>query len=94
MTIRCLEGVPLDAGVEPFSHIKRAFETIAYAKVSESAAGAKRLGYLRETDTVSINRAHHLHDAKQLVLAMAADGYQETSTETGVCARVKRGLTN
>ena len=77
MAIRCLEGVPLAAEGELFPHIKRAFETIAYAKVSESAAGAKMLGYLREADTVSINRRHHLHDAKQLVLAMAADGYQE-----------------
>jgi 3-hydroxyacyl-CoA dehydrogenase len=77
MAIRCLEGVPLDTDAEPFPHIKRAFETIAYAKVSESAAGAEMLGYLREADTVSINRMHHLHDAKQLVLAMAADGYQE-----------------
>ena len=77
MAIRCLEGVPLDAETESFPHIKRAFETIAYAKVSENAAHAKQLGYLRDTDTVSINRVHHLHDAKQLVLAMAADGYQE-----------------
>ena len=77
MVIRCLEGVPLDAEDELFPHFKRAFETIAYAKVSESAAGAKRIGYLREADTVSINRAHHLHDAKQLVLAMAVEGYQE-----------------
>ncbi len=77
MAIRCLEGVPLDTDAEPFPHIKRAFETIAYAKVSENAAHAKQLGYLREADTVSINQAHHLHDAKQLVLAMAAEGYQE-----------------
>ena len=77
MAIRCLEGVPLDTDAEPFPHIKRAFETIAYAKVSESAVGAKRIGYLREADAVSINRMHHLHDAKQLVLAMAVEGYQE-----------------
>ena len=77
MAIRCLEDVPLDTDAEPFPHIKRAFETIAYAKVSENAAHAKQLGYLREADTVSINRMHHLHDAKQLVLAMAAEGYQE-----------------
>ncbi len=77
MAIRCLEDVPLDADVELFPHVKRAFETVAYAKVSESAAGAKQLGYLRETDTVSINRTHHLQDAKQLVLAMGAEGYQE-----------------
>ena len=77
MAIRCLEGVPLDTNAEPFPHVKRTFETIAYAKVSESAVGAKQLGYLRDTDTVSINRGHHLHDAKQLILAMAAEGYQE-----------------
>lgn len=78
MAIRCcLEDVPLDADVELFPHVKRAFETVAYAKVSESAAHAKILGYLRETDTVSINRTHHLQDAKQLVLAMGAEGYQE-----------------
>ena len=77
MAIRCLEGVPLDTDTEPFPHIKRAFETVAYAKVSENAAHAKQLGYLREADTVSINRMHHLHDAKQLVLAMVVEGYQE-----------------
>ena len=77
MAIRCLEGVPLDVGSELFPHFKRAFETIAYAKVSESAAGANQLGYLRDTDRVSINRTHHLQDAKQLVLAMGAEGYQE-----------------
>ena len=77
MAIRCLEGVPLDTGDEAFPYVKRAFETIAYAKASESAVGAKRLGYLRDTDTVSINREHHLQDAKGMVLAMAADGYQE-----------------
>ena len=77
MAIRCLEDVPLDAGVDAFPYFKRTFETIAYAKVSESAEGAKQLGYLREADTVSINRMHHLHDAKQLVLTMAAEGYRE-----------------
>ena len=77
MAIRCLEDVPLDADVELFPHVKRTFEIVAYAKVSESAAHATILGYLRETDTVSINRTHHLQDAKQLVLAMGAEGYQE-----------------
>ena len=76
MAIRCLEGISSDADVEPFPYIKRVFETIAYAEVSDSAAHAKQLGYLRDTDQISINRVHHLHDAKQLVLAMAADGYQ------------------
>jgi 3-hydroxyacyl-CoA dehydrogenase len=77
MTIRCLENVPIDASVDAFPYVKRGFETIAYSKVSESGAQAKTLGYLRHTDGVSINRAHHLHDAKQMVLAMAATVYQQ-----------------
>ena len=77
MAIRCLESVSSNVDADPFPYIKRAFETIAHAKVSESAADAKQLGYLREADPVSINRAYHLHDAKQLVLAMVAEGYQE-----------------
>ena len=92
MAIRCLEGVPLDVDAELFPHFKRTFETIAYAKVSESAAGAKQLGYLRGADTVSINRRHHLHDAKRLVLAMAADGYQEPQPR-GVFVLGETGLT-
>ena len=92
MAIRCLEGIPLDTDVEPFPHIKRAFETIAYAKVSESAADAKQIGYLRDTDSISINRAHHLHDAKQMVLALAADGYQPPQPR-GVFVLGETGLT-
>ncbi|MCH8292821.1 3-hydroxyacyl-CoA dehydrogenase/enoyl-CoA hydratase family protein [Candidatus Poribacteria bacterium] len=60
-----------------FPYLKRAFETIAYSKVSESGAHAKELGYLRDTDRVSINRAHHLHNAKQMVLSMLSNGYQQ-----------------
>ena len=77
MAIRCLEDVPLDADTELFPYFKCAFETIAHAKVSESAVDAKRIGYLRETDQISINRRYHLHDAKRMVLAMVAEGYQE-----------------
>ena len=88
MAIRCLEGVPLDTNTEPFPHVKRAFETIAYAKVSESAAGAKQLGYLRDTDTVSINRG-------QSSTGCQGDGADDggrwvsgTPTEGGVCTWV------
>ncbi|MCH7550824.1 MAG: enoyl-CoA hydratase/isomerase family protein, partial [Proteobacteria bacterium] len=56
-----------------FPYLKRAFETIAYSKVSESGEHAKELGYLRDTDRVSINRAHHLHNAKQMVLSMLSN---------------------
>jgi len=58
----------------PFPPVQKAFETIAYAKVSTSAKEAVALGYLRRTDRIVINPEHLLYEAKQAVLEMA-DGY-------------------
>jgi len=73
---RNMEGVPDDIKVDLQPFVNRAFETIALAKVSTSAREAQKLGYLRKTDRVSVNRDHQLHDAKQAVLALDAMGYQ------------------
>ncbi len=50
---------------------KRAFELIAYGKMSSSAADARELGLLRATDGISMNPERLLADAKAAVLAMA-----------------------
>ncbi|HEX8162033.1 MAG TPA: 3-hydroxyacyl-CoA dehydrogenase/enoyl-CoA hydratase family protein [Pyrinomonadaceae bacterium] len=73
MTLRALADVPEDA--DPFPFLKRAFETLAMAKVSTSAAEARALGFLREEDSVSMNADRLLADAKQEVLALARAGY-------------------
>jgi 3-hydroxyacyl-CoA dehydrogenase len=49
---------------------KRAFETIGYAKISESAAHARELGFLRTSDGISMNRERLLCDAKAAALAL------------------------
>ena len=54
----------------------KAFETLREAKVSENAADAVELGYLRRTDPISSNKETHLEDAKQLVLSMHEAGYR------------------
>ena len=59
---------------DPFEGIKRAFKLIALAQVSTSAHEARKLGYLRATDRVSMNRDVLLSDAKARVLDLAA-GY-------------------
>ncbi|HKC75686.1 MAG TPA: enoyl-CoA hydratase-related protein, partial [Chloroflexota bacterium] len=59
----------------PFPPVRRAFETIAYATVSTSAAEARRLGYLRTTDGVTLDRERLLYDAKADALALAEGGY-------------------
>jgi 3-hydroxyacyl-CoA dehydrogenase len=49
---------------------RKAFEQIACAKVSASAAEARELGYLRDCDRISMNRERLIDDAKQLALSL------------------------
>ncbi|MBM7600644.1 3-hydroxyacyl-CoA dehydrogenase [Virgibacillus halotolerans] len=57
------------------------FEKVATAKVSTSAAEARENGFLNESDEISVNPDHVLHDAKQKVLALAKSGYQAPKRE-------------
>ena len=76
MALRCLEGQTLPAPIQDlFPSVSKAFETIRESTVSQNAADAMALGYLRHTDAVSSNRETHLDDAKQLVLSMHKAGY-------------------
>lgn len=76
MALRCLEGQTLPAPIQDlFPSVNKAFDIIRESTVSQNAADAMALGYLRHTDAVSSNRETHLDDAKQLVLAMHGAGY-------------------
>ena len=76
MVFRCLEGQTLPAPIQDlFPSVNKAFETIRESTVSQNAAEAMALGYLRHTDAVSSNQETHLDDAKQLVLSMHEAGY-------------------
>jgi 3-hydroxyacyl-CoA dehydrogenase len=55
--------------------MKTAFETIVMAKVSTSAEEARMLGFLRQTDVVTMNRDRVLSDAKTKALALVRQGY-------------------
>jgi 3-hydroxyacyl-CoA dehydrogenase len=75
MLARFIEQVPEPrADLLPF--VQRAFETIAFAKVSTSAAEAKRLGLLRETDGTTMNRDRLIADAKAVALERVREGYR------------------
>jgi 3-hydroxyacyl-CoA dehydrogenase len=56
--------------------VQAVFETIGFAKVSTSAAEARRLGFLRAPDRISMNRDRAIADAKAAALQRAAAGYQ------------------
>jgi 3-hydroxyacyl-CoA dehydrogenase len=87
MLVRALDSIP--PGVteaDPFPFVKRAFETIAMAKVATSAAEAKTLGFLREEDSYSMNADRLISDAKQEVLALASTGYTQPQQRKDVLA--------
>jgi 3-hydroxyacyl-CoA dehydrogenase len=69
MVARALAAVPAGADLLPF--LQRVFETIGFGRVSTSGADAKRLGYLRDADGVTMNRERLIADAKAEVLARA-----------------------
>jgi 3-hydroxyacyl-CoA dehydrogenase len=58
---------------DPFEALKRAFKLIATATTSSSALEARKLGFLREGDRISMNRDQLLADAKLRVLELAPD---------------------
>jgi 3-hydroxyacyl-CoA dehydrogenase len=74
MLIRHLPGQRDPKG--PMPGVMAAFEQISLAKVSKSAADAKDLKYLRQTDGITMNRDRLLADAKARALKMATEGYK------------------
>jgi 3-hydroxyacyl-CoA dehydrogenase len=74
MTIRAVDQLP-PGETDLLPVIQRAFETIAFAKTSTSAADAARLGYLRPVDSVTMNRERLIADAKARARLRVDEGY-------------------
>ena len=62
--------------VELLEAMKKAFETIAMAKVATSAHEARGLGFLSDSDSITMNRERVLSDAKARALALARSSYE------------------
>ena len=65
----------------PMPPVISAFQTISTAQVSRSAAEAKDLMYLRQSDGITMNRERLLADAKARVLELSNDYTPPTPTE-------------
>jgi 3-hydroxyacyl-CoA dehydrogenase len=95
MLTRAVADLPSAVDVLPF--VQRVFETIGFGKVSSSAADARRHGYLRDADGVTMNRERLIADAKTQVLARAS-GYVPPQPAVvriggeGVLAALKLGV--
>ncbi len=87
MLLRALDSIPKGMeDADPFPFVKRAFETIALAKVSTSADEARGLGFLRDEDSITMNPDRLIADAKQQVLALAQGGYAPPTRRTDILA--------
>jgi 3-hydroxyacyl-CoA dehydrogenase len=87
MLVRTLDLIPKGADdADPFPFVKRAFETIALAKVATSAEEARALSFLSADDTVSMNQDRLIADAKKEVLALSASGYVAPQQRTDILA--------
>ena len=87
MLVRAMDSIPDDMkDADPFPFVKRAFETIALAKVATSAEEARDLGFLRAEDSISMNSDRLIADAKKQVLALAATGYVQAQPRKDILA--------
>jgi 3-hydroxyacyl-CoA dehydrogenase len=72
--------------VELMEAMKKAFETVATAKVSTSAHEAHGLGFLSSSDRITMNRERVLSDAKARALQLASAGYEPPVMRTDIPA--------
>jgi 3-hydroxyacyl-CoA dehydrogenase len=72
--------------VELVEAMKKAFETVATAKVATSAHEARGLGFLSNSDRITMNRERVLSDAKARALELVHAGYEPPVMRTDIPA--------
>jgi 3-hydroxyacyl-CoA dehydrogenase len=76
----------LAGSVELMEAMKKVFEAIATAKVAASAHEARGLGFLSDSDRISMNRERVLSDAKARALELARAGFEPPVPRTDIPA--------
>ena len=71
-----------DSHIQPF--LSRAFETVAMAKVSNSAYQAREFGFLPPGSPIVMNQDRRLHAARQEVLRLSNQGYAPPPVRNGI----------
>src|SRR6202049_4620517 len=72
--------------IELMEAMKGAFETIATAKVAASAHAGRGLGFLSDSDNITMNRERVLADAKARALELVRSGYEPPQPRTDIPA--------
>jgi 3-hydroxyacyl-CoA dehydrogenase len=85
LALRALDRAAGIEGADPFPFLRRAFDLIAFAKVSTSGADALRM-FLGPADSLSPNPDRLVADAKQVALGLARSGYRPGRPRTDIPA--------
>jgi 3-hydroxyacyl-CoA dehydrogenase len=78
-------------GVDVLPYVQQVFETIAFAKVSESGPHAREMGFLHVSDQIVMNDEHLLGEAKQAALDLAEDYRAPNPNDNPIYVLGRRG---
>jgi 3-hydroxyacyl-CoA dehydrogenase len=84
MLARAVEGTAITPASDFLPAVQRVFETIGFAKVSTSAEDARRLGFVRPVDGITMNRERLIADGKAIALERVREGYRKPQARTAI----------
>ncbi len=74
---RYMESIPAVVKIADYgAYFIPAYMTVAMARVSKSAADARRMGFMRPADRIVFNRDHLIGEARKEAIRMNEDGYK------------------
>lgn len=76
MLWRAMEGMDKISMAERIGHVKKVWNTITTAQVSSSAHDAKKIGFLRASDQINMNRDLQVSEAKKAALYLSETGFR------------------
>src|SRR5688572_11675108 len=91
MTMRAMDAAAKVSDADPLAFLKKTFELLGMGKVATSAQEARAWGFLRDSDTISMNGDRLIADAKQEVLNLDASGYVAPVPRTDILALGEAG---
>ncbi len=84
MTLRAADAWAKTPDADPIAFLKKTFETIGMGKVATSAQEGRALGFIRDSDAISMNGDRLIQDAKQEVLNLVSAGYVQPVERTDI----------